>query len=61
MGQITAIDFEQYCQTFITCSQSGVIILWDFQEKKIMRRVMTKEPLQLIKSFIFDRKTIAYN
>ena len=61
MGQITAIDFEQYCQTFISCSQSGVVIIWDFHEKRIIRRVMTGEPLMAIKSFIFDRKTIAYN
>ena len=45
MGQITCIDFEQNCQTFVAGTNIGWIQIWDMNKKTILRRFRSIDPI----------------
>lgn len=68
MGQIINLDFGQECLTFVTGTSLGWIQIWDLQNKCLLRRFRTCEPISkkfyvpnLVRTLTMDRAIISYS
>lgn len=68
MGQVLNLDFEADCLTFVTGTSLGWIQIWDLQNKCLLRRFRTCEPIRekfyvpnLVKVLKDEKTVISYS